>query len=109
MRFLDKFQEYVEVNSNIENVEILNKDKNNSLNEASIVEKPLFNQAQFIELINKIDTLFKDNNIKTKLKIYTSFGVEYILAKQYSNVSSILSDNNIKFINRNDKNIFIIN
>lgn len=111
MKFLDKFQQYFEdshitlsnTNKNLQNNQTVNE--NNTLPDHQMMK-----DTDFLKLIEELDIFFKNNNIKIKLKIYTSFGIEYILAKTYPNISSLINDNfQIDFVNRNNRNLFIIN
>lgn len=105
--FLNTLKEYYQNNDNIDEKDL--NDEND--NEFLIVEK----EQDFSTIINNVDNLFKSKSIKIKLKTYTTFGVEYILAKPYPDIVNILNSLNsanvkfIKFMIKNNKNIFIMN
>ena len=114
MKFLDKFQQYFEdsytIAENIEENNKVNASPNYMSESATIEDHQILSDSMFLDLIEKLDNLFKEHSIKVKLKIYTSFGVEYILAKTYPNISTLINDNfQLNFVNRKNKNLFIIN
>lgn len=93
MRFIDKLEEVFKDSKEIKEE-----------------EKPLSIQSESLssaDVVKKVDRIFKDNKVKVRLKTFTTFGVEYILAKSYPGVSKILDKNQVQYNNRNDKFIFI--
>ena len=94
MRFIDKLEEVFKDSKEIKEE-----------------EKPLSIQSESLsnssDIVKKVDRIFKDNKVKVRLKTFTTFGVEYILAKSYPGVSKILDKNQVQYSNRNDKFIFI--
>ena len=94
MRFIDKLEEVFK-----DSKEIKEEDKT-----LIVQDESLSNSS---DVVKKVDKIFKDNKVKIRLKTFTTFGVEYILAKSYPGVSKILDKNQVQYNNRNDKFIFI--